>query len=112
MFLLQIGDKLLIQCHNNNLIIKLKNSAVYDKTMPEYQYTCITIHCLSLGIILHLDKEYVSVKFFNLFSLLNTLQFDVNGDGMLDLLFTKSSGELLFYDSDGSLFKQHRYQVC
>lgn len=39
------------------------------------------------------------------------LQFDIDGDGMLDLLFTMSSGELLFYDSDGALFKQHRYQI-
>ncbi|KAJ8308441.1 hypothetical protein KUTeg_013315 [Tegillarca granosa] len=36
--------------------------------------------------------------------------FDIDGNGMLDLLFTMSSGELLFYDSDGALFKQHRYQ--
>ncbi|XP_033735102.1 protein DEFECTIVE IN EXINE FORMATION 1-like [Pecten maximus] len=40
------------------------------------------------------------------------LQFDADADGMLDLLFTKSSGELLFYKPDGSRFKHKRYQVA
>ncbi|XP_060070559.1 uncharacterized protein LOC132550506 [Ylistrum balloti] len=40
------------------------------------------------------------------------LQFDADADGMLDLLFTMSTGELLFYRPDGSRLKHKRYQVA
>lgn len=39
------------------------------------------------------------------------LQFDVDADGMLDLMFTMSSGELLFYRPDGLRFRHKKYQV-
>ncbi|GAB1600467.1 protein DEFECTIVE IN EXINE FORMATION 1-like [Argonauta hians] len=35
------------------------------------------------------------------------LQYDADGDGMLDLLFCSSSGELFFYTSNGTRMKKH-----
>ncbi|XP_021378708.1 protein DEFECTIVE IN EXINE FORMATION 1-like isoform X2 [Mizuhopecten yessoensis] len=40
------------------------------------------------------------------------LQFDVDADGMLDLLFTMASGELLFFRPDGTRLKHKKYQVA
>ena len=39
------------------------------------------------------------------------LQFDVDGDGLLDLMFTTSSGELLFYSMEGRKILDKRYHV-
>ncbi|CAG2193938.1 unnamed protein product [Mytilus edulis] len=39
------------------------------------------------------------------------LQFDIDHDGMLDIMFTLSSGELRFYSPDGVRLKDKTYQI-
>ncbi|XP_067682032.1 uncharacterized protein [Haliotis asinina] len=39
------------------------------------------------------------------------LQYDIDGDGMLDILFVMSSGELKFFKYDGTHMPQYTYQL-
>lgn len=41
----------------------------------------------------------------------SAIQYDINHDGMLDIMFTLSSGELRFYAPDGTWMKNDTYQI-
>ena len=38
-------------------------------------------------------------------------QYDIDGNGLLDILLVSTSGEIIFYRHDGLLFNQLSYQV-
>ena len=51
-------------------------------------------------------------KIFYVSSLLCcALQYDIDGDGVLDILLVSTSGEIIFYRHDGLRFSQFSYQV-
>ena len=38
-------------------------------------------------------------------------QYDIDGNGLLDIVLVSTSGEIIFYRHDGLLFNQLSYQV-